>query len=85
MGKLEAKALFYIELNGGFVRLSLRPIQFHIVSIPSKPLSCNGFFVLWCFSKVHIVSPKVSVLFQDFANVSVRSKMKPPTGEIKFD
>jgi hypothetical protein len=24
MGKLEAKALFYIELNGGFVRLSLR-------------------------------------------------------------
>ena len=24
MGKLEAKALFYIELNGGFVRLTLR-------------------------------------------------------------
>jgi hypothetical protein len=24
MGKLEAKALFYIELNGGFVRPSLR-------------------------------------------------------------
>ncbi|NBO79152.1 MAG: hypothetical protein EBV27_05915 [Actinobacteria bacterium] len=42
MGKLEAKALFYIELNGGFVRLSLRPI------LKKAPLCETKGLFLWC-------------------------------------
>ncbi len=68
MVKVESKALFYKELDGGFVRLSLRPIQFYSVSKPWKPLPCNGFFVLGCFSEMYAFLAKVSVTFQDLSD-----------------
>jgi hypothetical protein len=49
MVKVESKALFYKELDGGFVRLSLRWKHIHIVSFTLKPLLFNGFFVLYGF------------------------------------
>ena len=63
--KIDVKNLINKELGDGLVRLSLRPIQSQIVSFPLKPLSYSGFFVLLCFSKLHVVSAKVSVAVQD--------------------
>jgi len=43
MVKVESKALFYKELDGGFVRLSLRPI------LKKAPLCETKGLFLWCF------------------------------------